>query len=243
MRCNPLFCLLICLASTYSAFGQVANTSLVAPAQLGFSGLIYTPSAYLTSWKIVDIGFTHFSKATSFSYEAGESPERAFIANIAFFPFAEVSLKLTRPYSNLIPNATGAQQYYGIGDRSISLRLRVLKETNTRPSIVVGIQDPYFSDLSFFSTNYVVVSKRKSIGTITLNGNLGYGYSDNSEFLHGVFGGLIANWQSFNAMVEYDTSRINFGIGYHLKERFFLQAALVDKKHFSGNVSLRFQLN
>lgn len=222
--------------------GQDAALAPTSPAHLGFPGLIYTPSAYLAKWKTVDIGYTHFSKGTSLTYEAGKSPERAFIASIAFLPFAEISLKLTRTYPNLISTSTTAWKYYGIGDRSVSLRLRLLKETKNRPAVVIGIQDPGISDLSFFNTNYVVLSKTTRFKEISISTNLGYGYSSKSEFLHGIFGGIQTSWKSISALAEYDTTHLNIGVGYQIKNLFFIKAALAQGKYFSGNASFRFQL-
>ncbi len=126
---NKLFFVFVFLLSRQLGIAQKVTTIPVTPAQLGFLGLIYTPSTYFNPWKTVDVGFTHFSTTASKTYEAGESPERAFIANITFLPFAEVSLKLTRPYPNETDRLPGDLRYYGIGDRSVAVRFRILEES------------------------------------------------------------------------------------------------------------------
>lgn len=229
--------------------GQDEISPLISPAQLGFSGLIYTPSAYMKPWKTVDIGFTHFSKATSFTYLAGIKSERAFIANMVFLPRIAFSVKLTRPYSNLRPDyqlGSGQARNWGIGDRSFSIRAQVLKEKKWQPALVIGIQDPS-ANLAYFNTNYAVVSKSLTVKNFLFSANLGYGFSENSnrnrgDYLRGVFGGLTTTWQQLTGMIEYDTQQLNIGINYALNNRFFFNIGLVDVKHFSGNLSFRFSL-
>jgi len=230
-------------------FCQDNQPNIIAPAQLGFSGLIYTPSAYQNPWKTIDIGFTHFSKATSFTYQAGIKAERAFIANVVFLPRVAFSLKLTRPYDNLRPDAqsgSGRPQYWGIGDRSYGLRVQVLKEKKRQPTLVIGVQDPS-ANLAFFNTNYLVLSKTVEMKTVQFSTNLGYGVSIEDtagDYLQGVFGGFSATWkQTITGMIEYDTQHFNVGLGYQLKNLLFLNVALIDVQHFSGNISYRFSLN
>lgn len=231
--------LIICLYGSLNLSGQDSTYIPLQPSQLGFTGLIYTPSAYVTPWKTIDVGFTHFSQEISRTYEAGISNERAFITSIAFFPFMEVSLKLTRPYSNERKVPLRGRRFFGIGDRSVSARFRILKETKNRPALVFGIQDPFFSASAFFNTTYAVASKTLTRGQWNLTANAGWGYSDDQEFLHGAFGGLNVNWKMINLMVEYDTEGLNTGLSLNYKKLFFLQIASINGKGFAGNASVR----
>ena len=234
-------------------FGVGLNLSIhgqeikpVAPAQLGFTGLIYTPSAYLNPWKTIDLGFTHFSEETSFTYRSGEVSERAFIATMAFLPFAELSIKLTRPYSNVRPDFLAGitdLRNWGIGDRSYSVRVQLLKETEKRPAVLIGTQDPIGNN--FFRTNYLVVSKSKSWNQIHFSANAGYGWSKDSrrDYLQGAFGGMQATWKQVSGMVEYDTQQVNVGLGYQYKNLLFLNLGMINVRYFSGNIGFRFHLN
>lgn len=244
---QQLVYILICLTLKFVAIGQEAQSNSYAPAQLGFTGVIYTPSAFINSWKTVDLGFTHFSKETSFTYRSGEISERAFLATMAFLPFAELSIKLTRPYSNIRPDfltGTSSIRNWGIGDRSYSVRLQVLKETEKRPAVLVGVQDPIGSS-DFFTTNYIVVSKTKDWKAFHISANAGFGWAKESsrDYLQGVFGGIQARWKQLSLMTEYDTQQINLGVGYQYNNRLFLNLAMIDAKYFSGNISFRFSLN
>lgn len=229
---------------SFTSVAQQETTFFTSPSQLGVTGLLYTPSAFMPPWKTVDIGFTHFNKEASLSYEAGESPERTFLANMVFWPAVELSLKLTRPYSNIAKNNFSPGTYYGIGDRSISMRIQVLKERKHLPAVLIGSQD-VFSELAFFHTNYVVLSKTKKINQLSLATTLGYGFSVKHTpraFLQGFFGGLEVHWQSITGLVEYDTERLNIGVGYQIKNFLFFKVALIDRTAFTGTVNLRFQL-
>ena len=213
-------------------------------SNLGFPGLIYTPSAYLSDWGTVAVGMTHYHKDAAFTFEAGDNTERSFWANIGFLPFGEVTLRLTKPYNPSIPNY-GVSENYGIGDRSISFRLQVLKERENRPAILVGTQDP-FSGSSFFNTNYIVVSKKQIFKKIEFNANVGYGFKieeANGHILKGIIGGVQAKWQQIRAMLEYDATRINIGVGYQYKGWVRTNFALVNGKYLSAALAFSFSLN
>lgn len=230
-------------------YGQEQQNPFITPSQLGATGLIYTPSAYIPTWATFDIGFTHYTSKASLTYEAGEAPERTLIGSVAFLPRAELSFKVTRPYSNLVKDSTKFETYYGIGDRSISLRIQLVKERAQLPAIVIGIQDP-FSASSFFSTNYIVLSKKYQLGKVPILANIGYGTSfealeirlAKAEFLRGLFGGVQGHWKSFSGKIEYDTKRVNIGVGYHLKNKLFFNIALIEGRYLAGNINFRFRL-
>jgi len=220
------------------SIGFAQNNDFATSSHLGTTGLIFTPSAYLSQWGMVDIGYTHYSPATSFTYEAGLSPERSFFINTAYLPFAEVSFKVTKPY------VTPVDSIYGIGDRSVSLRFQVLKETKNWPAVVVGTQDP-FTVRAFFNTNYVVLTKKYPIKKLTVVPNLGYGFAlseTEGDYLRGVFAGVQTSWKNWQLSAEYDTHTINTGLSYSLKNWLFLKAALINQQYFSGSIHFRFSI-
>ena len=220
---------------------------LFTPSQFGFSGIIYTPSAYISEWKTIDASFTHFSKETSFTYQGGIKSERAFNLNLVFLPKVELSLKLTLPYSNLRPHHrlnSDQPRNWGIGDRSYSLRIQLLEEKKNRPTVLIGIQDP-FSNAAYFNTNYLIVSKTYKFNTLSIASSIGYGIAledTQGDYLQGLFGGIQLNWKNINGMIEYDTNSVNIGLGYKINNRFFLNTAFINAKYFSGSISYRFYL-
>lgn len=222
---------------TITATAQQGQRDYATPSQLGMTGLIYTPNAYLPAWGMLDIGYTHFHKEAAFTFEAGKHPERTFLASMVFLPFVELSVKLTKPYANV------KNEHYGLGDRSISIRLQVLKEQKYLPAILIGIQDA-FGASSFFNTNYLVLTKKYDVKQISLVANLGYGISFEEErlgdHLQGIFGGAEVYWKKVNVLAEYDTDQFNVGVGYQFKKFLFLKMALVKGRYFSGSLNLRF---
>lgn len=226
-----LFCIVLNAINAQQDFRNYA-----APSQLGMTGLIYTPSAYLPKWGMVDFGFTHYHKNAAYTFGANEYAERSFLSSITFLPFMELSLKLTKPYT------TPVDDNYGLGDRSISIRAQLMKERKHLPAILIGIQDA-FGESSFFSTNYLVFTKKYSLKQFEVVANLGYGHAfkeTRGDYLQGAFGGVQAHWKAVNFLAEYDTEQLNIGLGYQFKKMLFLKAALVDGRYFSGSLSLRF---
>lgn len=218
------------------SYAQQFETNFATPSHLGMTGLIYTPSAYLPEWGMVDIGFTHYDKDAAFTFEAGNYAEHSFLANFTFLPFVEMTLKLTKPYTDV----TG--EHYGLGDRSISFRVQILKERKNLPAVVIGIQDPNTIQ-AFFNTNYIVLTKKYHLNNFAVVANLGYGLlieETNGDYLEGVFGGVQMHWKKFNFIAEYDTDQFNLGVGYQHNKRFFLKAALVNGRYPTGSINLRF---
>lgn len=226
------FCeFMICLSA------QETENNYATPSHLGMTGLVFTPSAYMPEWGMLDFGFTHFPKEAALTFEAGRSPERTILSSFTFLPFLELSLRTTKPYANV------KNEHYGIGDRSISIRVQLFKERKKLPAIVLGIQDP-FAIQSFFNTNYLVFTKKYALKKIEIVANLGYGISFEEEtkgdYLQGAFGGLQMYWKKINLLAEYDTKHLNIGAGYQFRKMLFLKAALVNGRYFSGSVNLRF---
>ncbi len=228
----------------YSVTAQNTDSYFIAPSQLGVTGLIHIPIAYTPEWGDVHIGFTHFTKKASLSYEAGMAPERSFLASIVFLPKVELSLNLSRPYNNLVKNPSSNEKYYGIGDRSISLRVKVVEEKENRPAILIGIQD-LGTKSAFFKTNYLVLSKKIRLQNLIFLTSLGYGHPIGEAqriFLKGPFGGIQAYWKSISGIIEYDTKQFNYGISYQIKKCIAIKLALIDGRNFTGNISARFHL-
>ncbi len=206
-------------------------------SQMGYSGLINTPVAYTSEWGGFNFGFSHFDKGAAKAHEAGVTPERSFQTTIGLLPQAELSIKFTRPYNR-------KDQGYGLGDRSVAARLQVLKETKKLPAILIGIHDPN-TKLAYFNTNYIVLSKSYHYKSIVLLGTAGYGFElrpTRRRYLLGVFGGIQAEWKNSRFMLEYDTDTVNIGAGYRFQKWLSVSTSLVNFKHFSGSIFLRFHL-
>ena len=226
--------IILAIISNLALFNSLTGQDI---SLFGNAGLVHTPSAYLSNWGDVSFGMTHYPAATSFTFEGGESAERSYWTHLGFLPFGEVTIRLTKPYNSSDKN-------YGIGDRSISFRLQVLKEKEKRPAILIGVQDP-FTVSSFFNTNYIVLSKTRLIKAIELNANIGYGFKieeARGHVLQGIFGGMQAKWRQIRTIIEYDADRINLGVGYQYKEWVRTNLALIDGRYLSATLAFRFSL-
>ncbi len=232
------------LSIPFSIVAQKKNTT--GQSLFGFSGLIYTPSAYTSDWGAIYFGHTHYDRNIEITPHVGRDnrvngnlnaiAQRSHWTHIGFLPFAEISLKLTKGY-----NLESTE--HGLGDRSISFRLQVVKETGKWPAVTIGLIDP-FIEVPVFAANYVVTSKSYRFKEFQVIGNLGYGLDVFQQFdsntLVGIFGGIQTNWKNIKLNIEYDTERINIGTGYNFKNWLFLDAALVDLKYFSGSIHAKF---
>lgn len=222
---------------------EVENKQSSQLSNLGYSGLIFTPSAYTVPWGEIAVGLSHFHEETAFTYDLGLTPdiglrkERTLFLNIGFLPFAEFTVRLTKPYDSTDKN-------YGIGDRSISGRVQLIKEQRHLPAILIGAND-LSSESSYFNTNYVVFSKSLSHKNLLLQGNIGYGFKfidSKKHYLQGVFTGAKAYWKQIYLLCEYDAENINWGMGYNLKNHLSVQASFIKGRYLNGSINVHFNI-
>jgi len=165
--------------------------------------------------------------------EYGEHAALVEFATVGFLPFVEVGLRLTR--------VTGIPRF-ALGDRMVSVRVRLVEEGTEVPAVVVGAHD--LVGTRRFHTTYAVASKSVAtlppVGTVGLH--LGYGGDPLSlrrvgHGLDGAFGGVSvapSRWASLFA--EYDTERVNAGARLRIW-RFALLAAAQNLDGISAGVS------
>jgi hypothetical protein len=168
-----------------------------------------------------------------------EHPSLIQFARIGFLPFAEVGVRLTR--------VTGMPRQ-ALGDRMVSVRLRLLEEGARRPAVVVGAHD--LVGLRNFHAVYAVGSKEVArlpvLGGVGLH--LGYGLGDGlalsaegRQFV-GAFGGVsVAPRPGVELLAEHDAERVNAGVRLHVWRLSFLGAAY-GLDGLSGGVSYTHQL-
>ncbi|MEL6926034.1 MAG: YjbH domain-containing protein, partial [Bacteroidota bacterium] len=159
--------------------------------------------------------------------------------NLGFLPFAEINVRLTRPYGD-----NSDDQELGIGDRSYNVRFRILKESEKWPAIAIGFHD-LFNASSYFNTNYLVLSKQFSWRKLTIGTSLGYGYIFGEPFgayLDGIFGSASVQWKNVEALLEYDAEYINFGARAYFFEHLQVQIGLMNFKALMGSVGWTFRL-
>jgi hypothetical protein len=226
-----------------TAFGVVVGLVLLlahpqpfsGQSLTGTTGLVSIPTAAMPADGTVAVGVNLIDRRFHGYDNAGfdQHPALVEFVSIGFLPFVEVGLRLTR--------VTGVPRQ-ALGDRMVSVRLRLLEETAHRPAVVVGAHD--LAGTRRFHAIYAVGSKTVAtvprIGTVGLH--LGYGGDPLSlrrraSGLTGAFGGISvtpASWASL--MAEYDTEHVNAGLRLKVW-RFALLAAAQNLDGFSAGIS------
>jgi hypothetical protein len=211
-----------------------------AQSLTGPSGLVTIPTAAAMTDGSMAVGVTllapHYHE-----YAADNVDHNASIvqfATVGFLPFAEVGLRLTR---------LDTDKRQGIGDRMISVRVRVLKEGETIPAVAVGAHD--LVGTRIFHATYAVASK--TVGTAAGPAQLTVGYGHDvlgldaaARQFDGLFGGVsLAPRPWLTLLAEYDGERPNAGLRLGPVHGVALLAALQNGDGLSGGVSYTFALH
>lgn len=207
----------------------------------GQTGIAVTPTAYLrpdrqlaAGWQKIPAGFAHLKDSRLLGVG-----EQVFFASLGFLPWAEVSMRLVHP-----DNLKGQ---YGIGDRSLFLKLGIFSETTKRPAVAIGIYDPIGTRL--LPATYIVTSKSFTIlPAIDLIVNAGYGapFPRNEEYLvEGFWASTQITssapparwWPQWSAGAEFHQGQLNFSAGLLAFSTLQFNAWLLDFKDFAFGVS------
>ena len=211
----------------------------------GTTGLFFIPTAEMQKDGTVLIGANFVNKElVSFSgYERNAfTPYFSF----TFLPFVEMSGKITR----LINSNVSTQ---GIGDRTISLRIRFISEGDYFPSILVGLHDLacVYGGTEAIHNNalYLVGTKNFRLESNFLTNisiHTGYGLDIIQARTHnfvGIFGGIdLKLFNVLELMAEYDGNRPNGGFRLKLFNHISILCGYLNYKYFSGGASVSFQL-
>jgi len=164
-----------------------------------------------------------------------------YFLNITFLPFVEVGYRCTL-FKGDFKAGNHWQQ-----DRSVSLRLRAVKEGRLFPSVVVGSNDLLTTNVlnvlqdtkgnRFFSSVYTVATKNIRFGGGHVCGLTfgSYFFAKNSLY-QGVFGGVKytpAFLKSVSVVAEYEKNGINAGLTARLFGHFSAHAFVYDFKTVS----------
>lgn len=206
----------------------------------GTSGLVSIPTAAITADGDMAAGVNviapHYHEYYGSTFE--ENAAQVRFATIGFLPFVEVGLRLTHMNG-------GVPQ--GIGDRMVSVRVRLLKEGARLPAVAVGAHDIVGTRL--FHATYVVATKRIGTRAGAAGVTVGYGHDvlglrAKGRQFDGVFGGVsLAPHRWVTLLAEYDGERPNAGVRLGPVHGVALLAALQNGDGFSGGVSYTFALH
>ena len=209
----------------------------MAQPTAGTGGLLNSPTAVIPEDGTFTAGANFLpdllTPQPAFNYDSYN-----YYIGMAFLPFVELSFRMT-----LLK--VGGEEFNN-QDRSLAMRVRVLKEKKYLPSIVIGGNDIYTTSQSgnqYFKSLYLVGTKTLSIGRSSAGLSLGYltGFSDD-ERSSGLFGGLSfspAFLRSLSLMTEYDSRYINAGASVLLFRHIYLYGFAADLRQFAGGVAIR----
>lgn len=217
-----------------SASALVLAVARPAPAQslTGTTGLVTIPTARMADDRSLTVG-AHLVDRRYHQSPYGDRTAVVEFATLGFLPFMEVGLRLTRVLD------TPRQ---GLGDRMVSVRLRLLEEGPYTPAVAAGAHD--LVGTRIYHATYVAASKEVApvpgAGTVGLH--LGYGGdwtpldAEDHQFV-GFFGGVSVSPRPWlTLLAEHDAERINAGVRLRLFRRVTLLGALQGRDGLSGGV-------
>lgn len=185
--------------------------TLTAQAQysMGNTGLLNIPTADMQETGTFMGGGSYLPNGmTPFSFNTGN-----YFVNVTFLSFLELSYRCTLLKSKRYDGKEGYYQQ----DRSMTARIRPLKEGRYYPSVVIGANDPFKdTGTNYFATAYGVLTKSFSIAKgDRLALTAGYYFPLNSHSIQDrPFGGISyspAFCREVAVMAEYDSDGFNIG--------------------------------
>ncbi|MDR2917479.1 MAG: YjbH domain-containing protein [Tannerella sp.] len=211
------------------------------------TGLLNTPSADMQPDGLFMAGGNFLPEEMMpdmWDYNSGN-----YFLNITFLPFVEVAYRCTL-FKGEYKAGNKWQQ-----DRSVSIRLRPLKERRFLPSVVVGSNDAFttneintFKETNgnrYFSSVYVVATKNIPFGGNVLGITAGsYLFSKNSLY-KGIFGGIRFTpsfLKPVSVIAEYDSNNVNVGVTARWFNHLSVHVFAYDFKAVSCGLRYEFQL-
>ncbi|NSW94013.1 MAG: YjbH domain-containing protein [Bacteroidales bacterium] len=211
---------------------------VTAQPTAGTTGLLNSPSASMPADGTFSAGFNYLPDIVTpqpkFNYNTFN-----YYAGMAFLPFLELSFRMT------LLKRPNEDNYFN-QDRSLEVRLRLLKEHKWLPSVVIGGNDLYSTTLSgnkYFKSLFIVGTKSFNLGNNIAGVSLGYAPGEFIDSnISGVFGGVTFSpsfLKSLSLIAEYDTRYFNAGASILLFRHIFLYGFSGGLKQFSGGIAFR----
>lgn len=238
--------------------GIITGQYRVFPAINGNTGLVMIPTGrFPLDKEIIFCIATNPARYHILPFKYKPVGEKLLSATFAFLPFMEITGTLVRPDNISKQNPDSIDTRWGIGDRSLKMRIKLLNERKIFPSMVFGIHD-FFSGNYHQSAVYIAGSKMiKPVTAITVDIHLGYGFNvskppfpdtplfsngDNLpvSFLNGVFGGVSIIYKTLVYNIEYDCHKVNAGFSLLLLNHLGLQVSTLGFDRLSAGLSYRF---
>lgn len=208
--------------------------SVKAQYSMGNTGLLNIPSADMQETGTFMGGGNYLPEGmTPFAFDTGN-----YFVNMTFLSILELSYRCTLLKTKRYDGKKGYFQQ----DRSLSARVRPLKEGRYHPSVVVGTNDPFKDKgTNYYGTVYGVLTKSFSIAQgDRLAVTAGYFIPLNSHSIHkGAFGGISyspAFCKEWTFMAEYDSDGVNVGAAARIWRHLSLHVFTREFNSFSGGI-------
>lgn len=216
---------------------------------LGGSGLMNVPSADMHEDGTFTVGGNYLPKTMLPGHFRNNTGN--YFVNLTFLPFVEMSYRCTLQQIENEVHKKSWQQ-----DRSVSLKLRVLKEKKYVPAIAFGSNDVFttyqlnmFSDKGdnrFFASVYGAVTKNLPIGSHYLGVTSGYYIPVRKQKINeGVFGGIRyipGFFPQMELIAEYGGEKVNAGVACLLFNHVRLHLFTYGFEAVSGGIRYEFKL-
>ncbi|MDD3272720.1 MAG: YjbH domain-containing protein [Bacteroidales bacterium] len=213
----------------------LTSSFINAQTTLGVTGLLNSPTAEMSPDKTVKIGGNFLPK--QFTTDTWDYHTFNFFINITFLSFVEVSMNNT---AFDLWNAG----YFSNVDRSISLRLRPLKEGKYWPSVVIGSNDvistaslvSYAQGNKYFGTHYIALTKHFNFGENSLGLHAAYNIPVSVHVMQKfpISGGVSFSpsfLKELNIIAEYDSRDFNIGANVLLFKHLYFQFFMNELKY------------
>jgi hypothetical protein len=218
-------------------------------ASLGYGGLIVVPSAEPARDATLKVGFGSIPRI--YGIQLQPTKKSVYYAALTAAPFFEVAFAVVKPDQS-------PEEALNVGDRTVSVKLRLVAEKKYAPAIAVGAHD-FFGIRQLgvrtvkttppenFAACYCVATKSYRIPWVyKATVHIGYGTDwlpAVQNYLVGAFGGIeLFVRKELAVMAEYDAQYFNFGVRLNLFSHLQGYATFMDGKEYGGGLNLYYCL-
>ena len=205
-----------------------------AQYSMGNTGLLNIPTADMQETGTFMGGGNYLPNGmTPFNFNTGNN-----FVNITFLSFLELSYRCTLQKAKRYDGKEG----YFHQDRSMTARVRPLKEGKFHPSLLLGVDDPFKNTgINYFATVYGALTKGFSIAKgdrLALTAGYYFPLNDHS-IKDGPFGGISyspAFCREMTVMAEYDSEGFNVGAAARLWRHLSIHVFTREFNSISGGI-------
>ena len=200
-----------CIVQAQELLGNTGGfnipTADMEPAGTFRGGINFIGNGIITSEKGAD------DHRWQFDYNTG-----SYFVNFTFFDWLEATFRETLLESDSYGKYND-YSHFREQDRSVTIKVRPLREGRYWPAVAIGINDPYsFTGHHVYSSVWLVMTKHEYLPILqgTLSATLGFAKAfDQSQMYNGLLAGIRYQPDIFpegSAMIEYDSQGVNLGI-------------------------------